>query len=147
MDCLDRLSAPCHADLPGAELLPGGVRVLAEEPFLGRAARELLRVGIQERVATFRAKATRSSEARSELVRFLESPRVLHHKVWLEVHQALPPRGVVARMARRLEVSLHADADFYGYQTKSAFHAAIKRMKAWYQRGHRLYKAHRPRCR
>ena len=66
--------------------------------------------------------------------------------MWKEEFGSKVPRGVVARMARRLEVDLHAKAGFYAYKTKDDFKEEMKKVRNWYKKGRKGVKMIRHKC-
>ena len=107
----------------------------------------LLKDAIALNVESWLPKARANPTAKECLVRFLQRPDVLSHQVWKETFKAWPPRGVVARMARRLEISLHTQADFYNFRTLKDFRQEIKRIRRWYRQGRREVRTRRYKCR
>ena len=79
------------------------------------AAVELLKQGVALDVKAWLANVDADAQGRAILEQFLQRDDVLTHPVWKEHFQAWPPRGVVARLARRLNVSLSLRAGFYNF--------------------------------
>jgi hypothetical protein len=107
-DMIWRLSAKPP---PSAALLAAGSSDSSGEldvP-MSEAAEGLLRACVQQ--PAVRAKeliAQRPAEA--EVVSLLSSSGVLRSSVWKKVFDARPPRGTIARLARRCGASLHSNA-------------------------------------
>ena len=51
-----------------------------------------------------------------------------------------PPRGALARWARRLGGELHEEVGFWNYATLEEFRAECKCVASWYKRGRKLYR-------
>ena len=83
----------------------------------------------------------------------LQSSAVRRHPSWSAVFgdsdgtKCEPPRGVIARMARRLGVEPHVDAGYFNYASMSDFKEEIKRIMRWYAVGRKLAKPPRGSCR
>ena len=140
-DCIDRLSAPFPPDFLDEQ----GSDRLAEE--MTPAAVALLKQGVALNVEAWIANVHADAEARASLEQFLQRDDVLTCPVWKQRFQALPPRGVVARLARRLQISLSPRAGFYNFRTLQDFKREIKRIRHWYRRGRREVKPLRHKCR
>lgn len=111
------------------------------------AAVELLKQGVALDVKAWLANVDADAQGRAILEQFLQRDDVLTHPVWKEHFQAWPPRGVVARLARRLNVSLSLRAGFYNFRTLADFKCEIKKIRRWYRSGRREVKPLRHRCR
>jgi hypothetical protein len=93
-DCINRLSAPLP---PASESpLPGSDEDLTE------SAIALLRNGVALNVEAWQVAVDKEPDASASLKLFFQCPEVVQHRVWKQVFGATPPRGVVARLARRL---------------------------------------------
>ena len=100
---------------------------------LTTAGKELLKIGIHGAVAEF-AKATKKDPHGTYALKlFLCQPHVQQSEVWLQLFGALPPRGTLARMARRLDMELDESVGFYVYESKAQFLEEVNRMEAWYK--------------
>ena len=106
----------------------------------------LLRCAVRDSVLVWKVKMERDPAAKNEVVTLLGSPGVLDNGVWKEEFGARVPRGVVARMARRLKVPLHTNAGFFNYTSKKSFVKEMKRIRDWYKIGRRAVKPIRLRC-
>lgn len=111
------------------------------------AAVELLKQGVALDVKAWLANVDADAQGGAILEQFLQRDDVLTHPVWKEHFQAWPPRGVVARLARRLNVSLSIRAGFYNFRTLADFKCEIKKIRRWYRIGRREVKPLRHRCR
>lgn len=83
------------------------------------------------------------TDARKELKAFVQRPRVRDHPVWLTLFAARPPRGTLARLARRMGVTLHWTEGFYAYPSKEHLLAELAALESWYKPGRkkrRLFK-------
>lgn len=104
---------------------------------LSESAVELLRSAVSLHVQEWTKLASHDKPAAAELKRFLQSAAVLKHPIWMKTFESLPPRGVVARMARRLKVEVHDTIGFFNYKTKNHFKEEISRIRKWYKVGRR----------
>ena len=59
---------------------------------------------------------------------FITQPHVRESRVWEQLFQSMPPRGVVARIARRLEVDLDVTEGFWSYLHRGDF---INEIESW----------------
>ena len=66
---------------------------------------------------------------------FIQQPGVQKSAVWKTLFESAPPRGTIARVARRLSVRLHSSAGKVNYRTLSEFRHEIHRMRQWYKPG------------
>ena len=120
-DSLTRLSAkPADIDpaVPG-ELPDSGLGLLVS--------------GIRDDVASFKAKLATDAAGSAALKTFLAQPNVTNAKAWKSQYNAYPPRGVVARLARRCQVKLHTSSQYCGYNTLGEFKKEMKRVRRWYK--------------
>jgi len=131
-DAINRLSA---------ELPPGQETTTGDPPSLAAAGRALLLRGVEEKSAAYTAAVQRDQEGAAQLRKFFASPRARDSRVWMEDFGARPPRGLLARLARRAKMALHPDAGFWNYRTREEFRREIDTVQRWYTRGRRL---HRP---
>ena len=58
--------------------------------------------------------------------------------MWLELFGAAPPRGTLARLARRANAKLHESMQKHGWECMGEWLAEIKRMRRWYKPGRKL---------
>ena len=73
--------------------------------------------------------------AREELKQFVQKPQVRDHRVWLTLFAARPPRGTIARLARRMGVQVHWTEWFYSYPSKEDLLAELDALQSWYKPG------------
>ena len=138
-DVLNRFSAP---------LRPVSTQDSSEErqPIsLSRRAKELLRICIEEIVEQLNQASKSDVDAARELRHFLGSAGVMRAKIWKRVYRASrgPPRGALARWARRLGGGIHDELGFWNYATLEEFRSECKRVASWYKRGRKLYRPSR----
>ena len=93
----------------------------------------LLQSAIQDSVGCFQAKIASDPGGVIALRTFLGQPNVMHSPTWKTLFKTLPPRGVVARLARRTQVSLHTTCKYNGYRTLEDFKNEMKRVRRWYK--------------
>lgn len=132
-DALNRLSAP-----PPPASTPGDL-----PPALTQEARRLLRFGVEQPAAAFRQEILQRPRAAGELRKFFGFARVLQAPVWKDEFKALPPRGTLERLARRLGARLHPEKGFHNFDTQSSFKTEVRRIKKWYTLGRKLTRARR----
>ena len=125
-DMLARLSAPAAPSsaqhgMPRMDLPPAGLA--------------LLKTGVHQHAEAFGLAVKAHETAATQLKLFIAQPHALHSPMWMEVFGAHPPRGVLARFARRLEVELDESCGFYAYRSRAEFEQEIDKMEAWYKPG------------
>ena len=128
----DRPDGEAHMQFSDATAVP-----------LSQRGRTLLRIGVQRTASAFKSVLRRGEAATDDLRAFLRQPGVQQSPVWQEMFGAEPPRGTVARLARRAAVSLHLSMHAHGWGTIQEFSAALRRMKAWYEPGRKLQRRRR----
>lgn len=101
-DALSRLSAPAPECCPVEE-----PRRFHRSPSLSGPCCRLLREGVTGQAAAWQRSLRGSPGPAEELRAFLGSPFVRSREVWTMLFNAKPPRGCLARLARRAGVSLH----------------------------------------
>ena len=114
---------------------------------LEEVARTLLETAVKKPSVSFRLAIESNPGATEALRRFLQQPRASDSTSWIEIFGAYPPRGVVARVARRCGANLHATMCKRGYHNKTAFRAEQRRMLRWYRHGRRETRRPRGICR
>ena len=133
-----------HVNRLSAELMPTKHQPDAQQvPNLESAkARELLRVCVQETVADLKRLVADDENAAAELKTFLASPSVREATIWRGEYKAPlgPPRGALARWARRLGTELHPSLGFWNYPHIKEFRTEGRRITRWYKRGRKLYR-------
>ena len=73
----------------------------------------------------------------AELRELMASENVQQHIIWHTLFSAAPPQGVLVRIGRLLGASLHArHAELYNFLDKDDFVDEVRRMEAWYTKGH-----------
>lgn len=134
-DLMNRLSAPCR---------PREEPAVSAEITLSAEGQRLLCVGVQESASAFKRQAAQQPEAAASLAAFLQCSGARSCQVWQQLFGASPPRGVVARLARRLigkrQMRLPADCEFHNYATKAEFRSEIRRMRDWYSKQRRSHR-------
>ena len=86
-------------------------------------ARSLLESAVRKSVVDFQKALLKADElTRDTLVAFMQQPYVGRAAVWQTIFGARPPRGAVARIARRLGVELHETVAFRNFRTLAAPH-------------------------
>lgn len=84
--------------------------------------RALLKKAVLLTQREFAAKADPKSKGFKDLQRFLQDPNVHKAKlVWKAVFQAMPPRGVLSRVAKLVNAELPEVCRYYNYTSKKAF--------------------------
>eukprot|EP00435_Cladocopium_sp_Y103_P072670 s6_g41.t1 len=91
----------------------------------------------------FREKKAQQSEAVGELKAFLGLPHVQLSPTWKEVMGSLPPRGTLVRVANRIEASLHATSQGFGWTSPQAFRREARRIIRWYKKGKKTMRYNR----
>lgn len=138
-DCINRLSAP----LPNFVAKVG----LDAHAALADQARELLQSGVSLNASAWKERLQGDADSRTLLQTFLTAPNVLQHPAWEQLFSAMPPRGTVARLARRMGVEMRDNAGFFNYLRKQDFRAEIKRIRKWYALGRKAVASSRSRQR
>jgi hypothetical protein len=110
---------------------------------LNDAGRKLLVKAVTRSAAVFKSAVANDPDGGKELRLFLVQPFVTEHRVWKNVWGSQPPRGTVARIARRLQVELHVSCRQWAYDGKHRFVEEIGRMEAWYTPGKKKDRWHR----
>ena len=103
----------------------------AETCALPDAAVELLKKGIAGTSGDFTA-ACRIGAAAVALKLFLGHPGVRRSSIWLSEFGSFPPRGVLARLARRAGCELSDGNQFKNYGSQEEFLEEVRRMEGWY---------------
>ena len=110
---------------------------LLDPPSLSEAGRALLLKAVEGSKAELLAACDAARDAAVELSAFIADARVSRAEEWKDLFHAAPPRGVLARIARRLSVELHSDNRPWCWRTKREFRTAIRHLKKWYKPGRR----------
>lgn len=91
----------------------------------------LLRAAITLPQSLWLQQVQKNNEALQPLKTWLEQAHVDRSRTWVKLFQALPPRGVVQRLGRRLGASVHASCKFQGHATLRKFRTQLRRIKKW----------------
>lgn len=126
IDMVRRLSAPD---------IPVSAKESVPDVALSGDATALLESACVDPFPIWREQMVRLSASLEEVKSFLALPRIQECEVWRSVFGAFPPRGTVARIARRLDVRLHATAEPYGWRSQKAFRREARRIVRWYRKG------------
>ena len=118
-----RLSAPEPGELP-----PPPSELEAD-------AHELLKSAVEDPLERFRRAVASGGVPLIHLREFMQQPRVADARVWKNLFGAHPPRGAIARIARRCQAT--RDCDWVNYPTIKAFKREMRRMAKWYRPGRR----------
>ena len=129
MDVMNRLSA---------KAVQSDLSQWPQPPPLAGYAHSLLRTGVEQPVAVFKAALQKHEAAAHTLRAWLELPLAHKSATWKDLFHATPPRGTLARLARRCGATLHESTSFRNYATVKAFRTEIRRVRAWYQHGRRV---------
>ena len=164
-DCVNRLSAPPrpkrkrgarHCSEAAAAATPSGIasdQMLLTQPLqsepspqvkqtesvpevlapveLTEAAEDLL----QKAIALNKAALAQDPASADLLKRFLASPGVLKDTAWSKLFGCQPPRRVVARLARRAEITLREDVGFFNYRCRKEFVKEVGHVRRCYSQG------------
>jgi len=84
-------------------------------------------------------RSTADSVAIDEFKVFMGHPAVHKSAVWKNMFHALPPRGTLARIARRADAILHQDLTCRGWRSKKEFRTEIRRILHWYKPGRKQW--------
>ena len=98
----------------------------------------LLRSAVRDPTATFKGTLAVDAVGRLPFLAFLGEPNVSNARVWKKLFRAHPPRGTIARIARRAGAELHPSMRKRNFIHMREFIRETKRIKRWYKRGKRL---------
>ena len=127
-DMVNRLSkADPHEPAPLDELTFGDEALL-----LSTSGIKLLKVGVEGTAEAFRTHAANNVDAANDLRSMLKHPKAAHAPVWHDVFGAIPPRGTLARLSRRLGATLPSAN---GYRNIGEMRTEAYRVKNWYYQG------------
>ena len=130
IDMINRLSAASPSRESLAQPDKGGL------PDLCYAARSLLRCAVKLPKAKFDQVAVATpADVRSQLKAFMAHSQVHKAPEWRRIFGARPPRGTLARLARRAGTPLHPKRLGLPWTTKRAFRKQIGRLIRWYKPG------------
>ncbi|CAK9046735.1 unnamed protein product [Durusdinium trenchii] len=102
---------------------------------LSAPANELLTSACVEPLPAFTQTAARLKCAHAEVKDFLAQPRVQESRAWLDPFRAYPPRGTLARIARRVGATLHPSSEACGWRSEKEFRREARRIRRWYRGG------------
>ncbi|CAJ1396544.1 unnamed protein product, partial [Effrenium voratum] len=97
--------------------------------------RDLLRSAAEDTAGAFTLSVQDKQVDVDCLRQFLQQPYVHKSDEWLKLFQSEPPRGVLSRIARRLDVALSPVNGPWQYPDKQDFRDEIARMISWYEPG------------
>ena len=127
IDVIHRVSGPAApAEAKGSQ---------CPEVTLDDVARQVLRNSVLDTLDDFNPMVLASERAVSVVKSFLELPHVQESDQWVAVFGSHPPRGTLARAARRLDASLHPSSTAYRWKSKKAFKREVRRIRKWYKTG------------
>ena len=105
-------------------------------PNLPRKARHLLKSAIVESSADFANMYKSASKATQKTLKdFVTHPGVCESQLWKKRFGSAPPLGVLGRLAKLLDVELHANNRPQGWKSQEEFRQAVRRLERWYSRG------------
>ena len=134
-DMIDRLSAKLVEN--GADAKPTINQISVE-------AGNLLQSAALLPVADFKAELGKAGGDKvEELKEFLGQPACVHASAWKEIFNAKPPRGTLARIARRFKCSLHESMQKVNYASPQEFRKEVRRMRTWYRPGRKTTRRRR----
>ena len=126
-DMIDRLSA---------KLLEEGTDAKPTMHQISMEAGKLLQCAALLPVADFKTELGKArGDEVQELKEFLGQPACVHASAWKQIFNAKPPRGTLARIARRFKFSLHETMQKVNYASPQAFRKEVLRMRTWYRPG------------
>ena len=103
---------------------------------LDACSHALLHDAVTKSLSEFKKCWDRADESQKHALKaFLQQPLLGCAKTWKLVFGATPPRGVLARIARRVGVQLHESLRKHNYISLAAFKREIRRMRKWYMPG------------
>ena len=106
-----------------------------------QGARDLLLCAVQRSGDCFKRACITDPAGTAELKTFLGQAEVRESSTWRALFGVKRvPRGVVARIARRCNATLHATSQYHGYVSLKHFKAEIRCMKRWYRPGRKIDK-------
>lgn len=110
---------------------------------LPQAAHALLKAAVQQPSSVYGHTLRNDTDGAALLRTFLQQANVDAAATWKELFGSHPPRGVVARIARRSGVSLHSTLAYENYRTLKQFLREARRVRRWYLKGRRLSRRRR----
>ena len=100
---------------------------------LGDASKKMLEDAARLSVAALGRSIAQDPGSAQELRQFLQHPRVLEAAEWNAVFGSVPPRGTLARIARRLRARLHPCNGPHRWRSKRDFCEEARRIRKWYK--------------
>ena len=128
-DMMHRLSAQLPPHPPYSGSAP---------PLLSANAQLLLRTAVAQPVGQAMVAYEADPEGLAALKAFISHPGVGGSTVWHDLFQAMPPRGVLARLARRIGAPLSPLCGYWNYRTRMEMRAEKTRISRWYRRGRQV---------
>ena len=95
----------------------------------------LLKSAVEQEHDKFQSSLQSDSGSADLLRSWLAQPNLAKSKTWKQVFGCYPPRGVIARVARRVQAELHETSQFSGYVSLRDFKREVKRLMKWYRTG------------
>ena len=114
---------------------PEGLRVAHDGPELARCAFGLLRAAVEQPRDVVMREVDGDDVAAGALRGFLAHPGVRRSGAWVTIFGADPPRGTLARVARRLGVDLPPTCQAWGWETREELISEVGLIKRWYETG------------
>ena len=106
-------------------------------PVLSDGAVALLESFVADSTAEFAAACAKDCAGTQALKAFTAHSGVRESDVWMQRFRAVPPRGVLGRLAYRLGVELHPANCRHGWKSAKAFRDAVSALEKWYAPGRR----------
>lgn len=128
IDAINRLS---RADIEGEQ--EDEQEDSSNPPVLANDAATLLRKVAVSDVATAKALIEAQAHDVSEVRVFLAARRVRRSPVWISEFRSRPPRGTLARLARRFSTELHVANGQHGWKDKRSFLRELSRIESWHK--------------
>ena len=139
IDLIHRLSAAPLSSV--ADDPPGQAADPVRHDGLTPPAAQLLCTAVQQSAREAEAAVQADEVAATEVRQFLELPRVQRAACWKDLFTSEPPRGTLARLARRFSARLHETCGHVGWQSRKEFRMEMRRIKAWYKHGKKTSRA------
>ena len=115
-----------------------GDPVPSEPSELPESAHGLLQAAVQQTASDFQTRFAAAPAEATFLKEFLKQARVDEAATWEKLFNAMPPRGTLARLARRSHVVLHKTCAFQGYTKVAQFKQQLRRIRGWYKPGRKV---------
>ena len=127
IDCVNRLSAPLQQQKSAVD----------EErpPQLGSVEKKMLTQAVRLPKAKFDPLMAESEDSLGNLKLWMGHSTVGVAPEWQQLFGAFPPRGTLARIARRLQVELHANVKGHGWGSPKEFCLELTKLNKWYATG------------